>query len=93
MTKKRIHVYYSGRVQGVGFRFTAEMLARELELVGWVKNVADGRVEVVCEGEEVKLNEFLKRIRSGALKDYIDNVNVDWSEATDEFAVFDIRFW
>lgn len=93
MTKKRMHVYYSGRVQGVGFRFTAEMLARELGLVGWVKNIADGRVEVVCEGEEAKLNEFLKRIRNSALKDYISNVNVDWSDATNEFTIFDIRFW
>jgi len=45
---KRAHVYYSGSVQGVGFRFTAEDLARQNNLTGWVKNLADGRVEIVA---------------------------------------------
>ena len=50
--KKRIHVYYEGRVQGVGFRFTSEYVAQQLKLTGWVKNLPDGRVELVAEGKE-----------------------------------------
>ena len=46
----RAHVFYSGRVQGVGFRYTAQALALDLGLVGWVKNLPDNRVELVCEG-------------------------------------------
>ncbi len=57
--RKRIHVYYSGMVQGVGFRFTAEKLAKGLGLAGWVKNLRDGRVEVLCEGEEADLVSFI----------------------------------
>ena len=56
---KRAHAYYSGNVQGVGFRFTAIDLARKYAVKGWVKNVYDGGVEVVAEGEEAVLKEFL----------------------------------
>ena len=58
---KRIHAYFSGSVQGVGFRFTAERLASALGLTGWVKNLQDGRVEVTCEGQEKDINGFLLR--------------------------------
>ena len=93
MAKKRVRVYYSGSVQGVGFRFTAERVANQLDLVGWVKNLVDGGVEVVCEGEESKLREFLDKIKNGPLKHYIRNADVSWSEATEEFKAFEIRFW
>ncbi len=93
MAKKRVHVYYSGRVQGVGFRFTAEGIANQLELVGWVKNLEDGGVELVCEGEEPVVFELLDKIKNGVMKNYIRNTRVSWSEATDEFNSFEIRFW
>ncbi len=47
--KKQVRVYYSGRVQGVGFRFTAESIANDLGVTGWVKNSRDGGVEIVAE--------------------------------------------
>ena len=56
--KKRLHIYYTGRVQGVGFRFTTEDIASELGVCGWVKNLGDGRVEVVVEAEEELLKEM-----------------------------------
>lgn len=88
---KRVHIYYSGRVQGVGFRFTAEDLARELGLFGWVRNLKDARVELVAEGEEDKLKELLKRIK-GYFSGYIQDVNLSWDEASGEFNDFGIRF-
>ena len=88
---RRLHAYYSGSVQGVGFRFTAERLAVSLNLNGWVKNLKDGRVEVMCEGRKELLEEFAKKI-NGAFGGYIKDADMDWGEATGEFEGFDIRF-
>ena len=57
--KARLHAYISGRVQGVGFRFLAQHVARMLGLTGWVQNLYDGRVEVVAEGQRQQLEQFL----------------------------------
>ncbi len=91
--KKRVHVFYSGRVQGVGFRITAEETAQECGVVGWVKNLRDGRVELVAEAEEAILERFLKAIRSGSMKNFIEQVDVSWSSASDTFDEFEIRYY
>ena len=89
--KKRIHVYYSGSVQGVGFRFTACRTANSLGLTGWAKNLPDGRVEVVCEGEENPLDTFLRKITS-VFQQYIRDADISCGQATGEFDGFDILF-
>jgi len=91
-SKKRIHVFYLGRVQGVGFRFTAERVALFLGITGWVKNLPDGRVEVVAEGDEAKLVLFLEKMKNGPMKPYLRGVAVDWQEARGEFQDFSLRF-
>jgi len=88
--KKRAHVYYSGSVQGVGFRFTAERLASKLGLKGWVRNVEDGRVELVCEGEGSDIDALLAKL-SDVFAGYIRGASVDRSEASGEFKGFDVR--
>ena len=60
---KRVRVYYSGVVQGVGFRFTARDLAYRHKVGGWVKNLFDGRVELEIEGEEKAVNSILNDLR------------------------------
>lgn len=90
--KKRVHAYYSGYVHGVGFRFTAEYIARDLNLTGWVKNLPDGGVEVVCEGDESTIMDFLNRLED-RLKRYISKRDIDWQEYKGEFKDFDIRFY
>ena len=90
--KKRLHIYYSGTVQGIGFRFTAERVAINLGLRGWVRNLFDGRVEVVSEGEESDLVDFLNKIKNGPMKHYITGAQVTWQEATGEFTDFTVRF-
>lgn len=89
---KRLHIYYSGRVQGVGFRFTAQALAVDLGLMGWVKNLPDGRVELVCEGKEEKLNKLLVKI-DDEFSGYIRDKRVNWKPTTGEFASFAINFF
>jgi len=90
--QKRIHVFYSGRVQGVGFRFTTEDIARELGITGWAMNLRDGGVEVVAEAEESILKDFLSRIQQ-YFRSYICNAEVRWEEAVGEFRDFVIKFY
>ena len=88
---KRLHTYYSGLVQGVGFRFTAERAAVSFGIDGWVKNLKDGRVEILCEGKEAALKEFQSKLDS-VFKDYIRDIKSDWSVATGELEGFYVRF-
>ena len=88
---KRIHAFFSGRVQGVGFRFASERLAADLGIKGWVKNLPDRRVEVVAEGKEEDLEKFLEGIR-GNFSRYIQDADLRWLEAAAEFKEFEIRF-
>lgn len=62
--KVRKHIYFSGQVQGVGFRYRSTYLARPLALTGWVKNLWDGRVEMEIQGEESTIKKFLTQLKS-----------------------------
>jgi acylphosphatase len=91
--KRRVHVFYSGRVQGVGFRATAEEAAQCLGVVGWVKNLRDGRVELVAEADEATLEQLLERIRTGPMKNFIHQVEISRGSASDTFDEFEIRYY
>ena len=91
MPNKRVEVHYSGRVQGVGFRFIVERFAAAHKIVGYVKNLPDGRVELVAEGEEKTLKDFLESLRLD-LANSIDQYSIDWFPPTGEFKRFEIRF-
>ena len=88
---KRLHIYYSGSVQGVGLRFLAQSAAHPLGVTGWVKNLKDGRVEMVCEGEGAALNKFLILIKD-AFGASIRDARIEPENATGEFEEFDIKF-
>ena len=90
---KRVHVFYAGRVQGVGFRMSAEETAQRMGIVGWVKNLRDGRVEVVAEAEEATLQKFLDTLQTGSMKNFIQNVEISWSNASETFHEFEIRYY
>lgn len=62
--KVRKHIFFSGRVQGVGFRYTAAYLARSLDLTGWVRNLWDGRVEMEVQGRPEAIESLLSELRN-----------------------------
>lgn len=67
-------VFYEGRVQGVGFRFTVKQLARGYDVIGWVRNLDDGRVELQCSGDLEEVEAFLEAIVESQLKAHIRGV-------------------
>ena len=89
--EQQAHVFYSGRVQGVGFRYTAKETAQRLDVAGWVRNLNDGRVELVAEGEEASVMDFLQQLESGPLCHYIEDCEVTWSNAVGSYNHFEIR--
>jgi acylphosphatase len=87
---QRRTVEYSGRVQGVGFRYTAHTIARRYAVSGYVRNLADGRVELVAEGSSQELDAFLAEVRErffGHIRDERSNVQ----PANGEFTSFEVR--
>ena len=88
---KRAHAYYEGRVQGVGFRFTVMGASRPYDVSGFVRNLRDGRVEVVAEGEEKEIRAFLEDV-STVMKGYIRNEDVSWQEHVGEFQEFSVEY-
>jgi acylphosphatase len=92
ISKARAHVFISGRVQGVFFRAETRYIAEKLNVTGWVRNLPDGRVEAVFEGESKdvrKLIEFCKKGTSGA---YVKRVEVQRENYTGDFRRFDVRY-
>lgn len=90
MTKK-LYAKFSGSIQGIGFRYTAKDLADNLGIRGWVKNLTDGRVEVLAEGEEKILKNFLEKINQNFSVNIHDS-EVQWSKPNGEFKNFSIEF-
>ncbi len=88
----RVHVIVSGRVQGVAFRYFAQRLAADLSLTGWVRNLHDGRVETVAEGEKGKLEEYVARIHEGPSLARVDDMECFWGDYRAEFEDFRIVF-
>jgi acylphosphatase len=88
--QQRMTVQYSGRVQGVGFRYTTQSIARRYTVTGYVCNLPDGRVELVAEGERVELDAFLMEIRERFFSNIRDERR-DSQPATGEFSGFEIR--
>jgi len=88
--RSRLHVYYQGRVQGVGFRWTVREVAMGFDVTGWVRNLSDGSVELVAEGERPELEAFQDAVPKAGLRRFIRTATEDWSNGTGEFRGFEI---
>lgn len=87
---KSIHAYVSGKVQGVFFRVYTRQYAQETNVLGWVRNCSDGRVEFVAVGEDNNITQFLSLVRKGSPYSRVDNVEVEVISADEKFSSFSI---
>lgn len=86
--KARAHIFVSGCVQGVFFRDHTQRWASSLNLTGWVRNLEDGRVEAVAEGEKSSLEALIGRLREGPPSSRVDHIEVNWEECQGDFSDF-----
>lgn len=85
-----MQIFYSGRVQGVGFRYTVKSVVSGFDVTGTIRNLPDGRVELVAEGVKNELTAFREAIRESGLEAFIQNEEVVWSEPINDFRGFEI---
>jgi len=88
----RAHIFVSGLVQGVFFRARTRRKAQELGIKGWVRNLPDGRLEAVFEGEEERVREMLKWAQNGPPGAQISDFQAKWEEYEEEFENFEVRY-
>ena len=88
---KRVHLWVSGRVQGVFFRQSTETRARELGLVGWVRNLPDGRVEAIAEGDATALEHWIAFCHVGPPAAHVKHVEILWESPSGDFHRFETR--
>lgn len=91
--KARAHVFVSGRVQGVFFRGETAAMARRLGVDGWVRNLPDGRVEALFEGEKESVEKAVEFCRRGPPGAYVQDLDVTWEDWKGEFRGFGIARW
>ena len=89
---ERLRAVIDGVVQGAGFRYFVIQRARALGISGFVANRRDGSVEVVAEGQRDVLEDLLRRLREGPRSGIVEDVSVEWNEASGEFDHFDVKY-
>ena len=92
MSQIRATVRIQGQVQGVNYRANTRQAAKRHEVKGWVRNLPDGDVEAVFEGEENRVRRLIEWCRSGSPAARVENIDVDWGEYTGEFDTFEIAY-
>jgi len=90
--KARARIVVSGRVQGVFFRDHTRTWASSLNLTGWVRNLSDGRVEALAEGDKEDIEKLAARLQEGPPLAHVDNVEVEWEDYKGDFKDFRITY-
>ena len=90
MERQRLQILYSGHVQGVGFRYTVKSLVAGFDVTGAIRNLPDGRVELLAEGAKDELRAFQQAIRDSGLGRLITDEQTSWGEAQNQFRGFTI---
>ena len=86
------HIFASGLVQGVYYRQFTQIKAKSFGLTGWVKNLPDGRVDVMCEGEKGLILDLIKELRVGPPSANVTGVQIEWQEYKGKFKDFKMKF-
>jgi acylphosphatase len=92
MAQRRIILKIHGLVQGMGYRYWSSQEAQKRGFTGYVRNCDDGSVEIVAEGKEKDLKDFIQWCYNGVGTAQVTKIDVSWSKATDEFKEFSISF-
>ena len=92
MVLKRIHIFVTGRVQGVFFRQSTRVIAIKNNVNGWVRNLDDGRVEIIAEGEIQNIDAFVDWCKTGPANSRVDEFELSEENSTDEFENFEVRY-
>lgn len=90
--KKHAEILVNGLVQGVGFRYYVIRNAQQLGLKGYVKNLYDGSVLTVVEGEIGLIDELFKKLKVGPRSAHVSNSKIEWSEFKNEFSTFEVEY-
>jgi acylphosphatase len=83
------NIFFIGMVQGVGFRYTTQRIASDLKLVGWVRNLSDGRVEVLAQGSKPAIEQLMQRL-ADQFGGYIHNRTIEYEPLSEKFDNFRI---
>ena len=92
MDKQRTHLFVSGRVQGVFFRQALKVVARKNKVCGWVRNLRDGRVEAVIEGDGMSVSYVVEWCHAGSANADVDDLNIKNEEYTGEYSNFEVLY-
>jgi acylphosphatase len=90
--RRRLTASFDGHVQGVGFRFTTVHIASHHPISGFVRNLPNGSVDLVAEGDEAALLRFLDELRTSHIFRFVRQEHVSWSDARGEFKDFQVRY-
>ncbi|MCM8813487.1 MAG: acylphosphatase [Candidatus Omnitrophica bacterium] len=91
MKDRQIHAFFSGKVQGVGFRFTSQLLARQAGVTGWVQNLDDGRVELIAQAGAAALERFLSEL-DAVMGRHIRTRDIEAEPISQCFSDFTVRY-
>jgi acylphosphatase len=92
MKEQRVHVFVSGKVQGVFFRQAMKVIAKKNNVCGWVRNLPDKRVEAILEGDNNSVNSIIEWARVGPANSRVDGVEVSNEEFKNEFSAFEVLY-
>lgn len=89
---KTYEILLSGRVQGVGFRYFVESIAGKHDIYGYVRNTYNNKVEVICQGEEVDIKQFIEEIKKGPTFSTVTDIKIDEIDNSKKYSIFEIKY-
>ena len=92
MEKQRVHIFISGKVQGVFFRQALKVIAKKNNVVGWVRNLPDKRVEAILEGDSKSVNLVVEWAKIGPANSHVDDIQISNEEFKNEFSTFEVLY-